>query len=264
VRGWLSYADTDPARSGISSTRVLLNGIVIAAATGHRKGANQVGAQVGHESELPAARKAFRFGWNTIEIKVIKGVQDANGIPPRCGISFGLRASFVADMELGESKQSARLALVPRYQRFEPGSSASAQITATVRNDGPASSIAGKLVVSVESNLTPRGVALKGAGKLERCIRGELNKWLYSYECPYTNWHPGETGTLTVTVSGVVTEAVNYGEQSISINFSLGGAGHLGTPPGGIDYIPYKLVACGPTASSDGCKSPRGWADSSP
>jgi hypothetical protein len=262
VKGWLSFADPDPARSGITSARVLLNGIVIAAANGHRKGTNQIGAQLNQESELPAARKAFRFGLNTLEIRVKRRAQTPSGSgPPRCGISFGFRANFVADMELGRSTQSAQQAMIPRHAKFAPGASVGARLTAAVRNDGPATSLAGRLVLSVASSMTPRGVIVQGSGKFNECAHTVIEKWLYTFECPYVNWQPGEPGALTILLSAIATDAVNYGEQSITVTLSLGGAGGRDAPPGGIDYAPVTFVACGPTATADGCKNPKGWGD---
>ncbi|MFN2467968.1 MAG: hypothetical protein ABR521_07575 [Gaiellaceae bacterium] len=256
VQAFLTYSQG--SSSGIRGVRILLNGVLIGRAGPYRSGTNQLGAKTGDPSPLPAAARAFKFGNNVL---TIRGTKAANA--SRCGIGFALLAKFGASVELGESRKSARDAGIPRYAKVDPAATVAFQVTATVRNDGPAASLGGKFIVGIGGDMTIRGFSVVATGKLADCSTTVIDpERLKPVECDFGVWQPGSRETVRVTVSARVTDAVNYGERKVEVGYQIAGfAGVRGAPGGGVYHVTVTRVACGPGSTDPNCKNPKGWGD---
>lgn len=253
--GWLTYSAS--TGSAIKEVRVLLNGVVIAKTGAYRSGVNQIGSKTSDPAPLAAALKAFKFGTNVITIRATKGPKSTG-----CGISFALLAKFGTNLELGESRAAAQAAAVPKYKKIDPGATIAADVTGTIRNDGPASSLGGRFSVGVGGDMQIRGVSVQAGGKVADCAKTVIDPPtnLKPFECDFGEWHPGERERVRVVVQARVTEAVNYGERRVEIGFQVAGyAGVRGAKPGGIYSVTVKYVACGPGSTEPACKNPAGW-----
>lgn len=252
--GYLVYSQG--GQSAIKEVRVLLNGVLIAKAGAYRSGTNQIGPKTGDPAPLPAAPKAFKFGTNVLTIRVTKGPNAA-----KCGIAFVLLAKFGANLEMGESRESARNAAVPKYQKFDPAASVAVDVTATVRNDGPSAVLGGKFVVFVGGDMTINGALIQAGGKLAQCSDTALDPPRgVQKECSFGEWQPGQRERVRVVVRARVTDAVNYGERKVEITWGITDyAGVRGASPGGIYSVTVKYVACGPGSTDPNCKTPKGW-----
>jgi ribosomal protein L21E len=253
--GWLTYSAG--TGSGVKEVRVLLNGVLIAKTGAYHSGVNQIGSKTSDPAPLAAALKAFKFGSNALTIRVTKGPRSTG-----CGISFALLAKFGANVELGESRESAQAAAIPKYKKVDPGATVAVDVTGTIRNDGPASTLGGKFSVAVGGDMTIRGVSIQAGSKLADCSKTVIDppSNLKAFECSFGEWHPGERERVRVVVQARVTDAVNYGERRVEVGFQVAGyAGARGAKGGGIYYVNVKYVACGPGSTEPNCKDPKGW-----
>ena len=210
----------------------------------------------------PSANQWFRYGENTLTVRVTKGASRTSS--PGCnrssstllGVVFGLQGSSAADLSV----------LAGKGTQYVRGSAYQFNGVFTVRNTGPSAAIGGEFSFLAQIGFL-QGVVdtslrtIKATAPFGSCTATEgIVTGRLSVNCPFTLFPPGASATISFTTqvkippdeppSEVFDMDVTWGIKSFVTGSTYGGTRD---PNSANDTYDEQIYVCGPQATDPKC-----------